>query len=480
MPLTVGEQFAGFQILRLLGSGGMGEVYLAQHPRLPRRDALKVLPAAISGNPEFRERFKREAIIAATLFHPHVVGIHDRGEYNGQLWISMDYIDGIDSGRLLSERFPRGLPPREVVDIVSAVADALDYAHDNGLLHRDVKPTNILLTQPMSGQQRIFLTDFGISRWMADTNGLTQTNTGLGTVYYAAPEQLTGEPMDGRTDQYALAVTAYHLLTGCLPFEHPNPAVVVGKKLNTPPPSMAGTTLGALDPILHTALAKDPNHRFLRCRDFADALALQIGRSDSETTPIAANPTATALPRTAALPVPPPANPPAAVLMSAPSSQWPLVVGVVAVALIVAGLILGLRHWPSGQLAQSATGLSTPAMSGPSTAVSSTSSAAGITFGSMRDFINGYYGELPAHTREAWTKLDVGYQQRAGGLQQYSTFWSTMHSVSVMSVSPRDSTSVVAHLQYVAGNGHVLNEDRWFRIVGVNGALLIEDSEIVG
>ena len=187
MPLVDGEQFAGFRIVRLLGSGGMGEVYLAQHPRLPRREALKVLPVAMSTNPGYRERFNREADIAATLYHPHVVGIHDRGECNGQLWISMDYIDGTDASRLLSERYPSGLPPREVTGIVSAVADALDYAHDNGLLHRDVKPANILITAPQTARQRVLLADFGIARWMAETSGLTQTNMAVGTVYYAAP-----------------------------------------------------------------------------------------------------------------------------------------------------------------------------------------------------------------------------------------------------------------------------------------------------
>src|SRR6202140_4717479 len=121
MPLAEGVVFAGYTVVRLLGSGGMGEVYLAQHPRLPRRDALKILPADVSADREFRERFNREADLAATLYHPHIVGVHDRGEYEGQLWISMDYIDGPDAGRLLRERYPSGMPAREVVEIVSAV-----------------------------------------------------------------------------------------------------------------------------------------------------------------------------------------------------------------------------------------------------------------------------------------------------------------------------------------------------------------------
>src|SRR5690348_13150322 len=168
MPLADGATFAGYTIVRKLGSGGMGEVYLAQHPRLPRRDALKVLAAAVSADGEYRQRFNREADIAASLWHPHIVGVHDRGDFEGQLWISMDYVEGTDAGRLVRERHPGGLPSADVVDIVTAVAGALDYAHERGLLHRDVKPANILLSQQESGEQRIVLADFGIARWADD------------------------------------------------------------------------------------------------------------------------------------------------------------------------------------------------------------------------------------------------------------------------------------------------------------------------
>ena len=279
MPLADGATFAGYTIVRLLGAGGMGEVYLAQHPRLPRRDALKVLPASVSADSEYRERFDREADIAATLWHPHIVGVHDRGEFDGQLWISMDYVEGTDAACLLRESYPDGMSRGEVAEIISAVADALDYAHQRNLLHRDVKPANVLLANPEGSDQRILLADFGIARWTNDISGLTATNMTVGTVSYAAPEQLMGERLDGRADQYALAATAFHLLTGRPPFQHSNPAVVISQHLSAAPPTIAEQRpeLAGLDPVLAKALAKSPADRFERCADFARALAHQLG-----------------------------------------------------------------------------------------------------------------------------------------------------------------------------------------------------------
>jgi serine/threonine-protein kinase len=279
MPLPNGATFAGFTIIRLLGSGGMGEVYLAQHPRLPRRDALKLLPLEWSADEEYRTRFTREADLASTLWHPHIVGVHDRGEADRQLWISMDFVDGLDGARLLADRYPAGMPVEEVVRIVTAVASGLDYAHKQGLLHRDVKPANIMLTHLNDdGEQRVLLADFGIARNLDDISGLTTTNMTVGTVAYAAPEQLMGETVDGRADQYALAATAYHLLTGSQLFPHSNPAVVISRHLNSDPPALAERRpeLANLDLVLARALAKNPEDRFARCSDLARAFAEQV------------------------------------------------------------------------------------------------------------------------------------------------------------------------------------------------------------
>jgi len=175
LAVSNGASFAGYTILRPLGAGGMAEVYLALHPRLPRRDVIKVLAEAVTADPEFRERFNREADLAATLWHPHIVGVHDRGEFNGHLWISMDYVEGTDASRLVKENYAEGMPIREVCAIVQAVAGALDYAHDRGLLHRDVKPANILLAHPDEGERRILLADFGVARHLGDISGITET-----------------------------------------------------------------------------------------------------------------------------------------------------------------------------------------------------------------------------------------------------------------------------------------------------------------
>ena len=275
MPVSVGELFAGFTILRVLGAGGMGTVYLAAHPRLPRQDALKVLPGEWTADPQYRARFLREAELTASLSHPNILGVHDRGEYDGQLWISMDFVGGTDASRLVREQHCAGLPVEQALEIITAVASALDYAHQRGLLHRDVKPANILLDPDA---ERIFLADFGIARLIDDPSGLTSTNMAVGTMAYAAPEQLRGELLDGRTDQYALACTAFDLLTGAPPYVDSNPAVVITKHVAAPVPSLGERRpeLAALDPVLAKAMAKAPGDRFASCRDFAGELSNQL------------------------------------------------------------------------------------------------------------------------------------------------------------------------------------------------------------
>src|ERR1700735_2504197 len=285
-----GDVFAGYTILKRLGSGGMGEVYLAQHPRLPRRDALKVLPVALTADDEYRQRLTREAYIAAELWHPHIVGVHDRGEFEGQLWLSMDYVDGTDAAQLLRSRYPSGMPKALAFEIISAVAAALDYAHQRGLLHRDIKPANILLAEADGKGRRIVLADFGIARQLDDISGLTATNMVMGTTAYAAPEQLLGKEIDGRADQYALGCTAFHLLTGAAPYDNSNAAVVISQHLSAPPPSIGERRpdLVDLNAVISKVLAKAPATRFATCSDFATALTGRPGLCVADTVAAAA------------------------------------------------------------------------------------------------------------------------------------------------------------------------------------------------
>ncbi|MFF3225361.1 serine/threonine protein kinase [Nocardia suismassiliense] len=271
MLLTSGEVFAGFTIEKLLGQGGMGSVYLARHPRLPRQTALKLLNRELFTDTEVRARFEREADLAAQLDHPNIVAVYDRGTEDDQLWISMQYVDGIDAATVT----PQKLPPERAVQIIEGVAGALDYAHGMGVLHRDVKPANIMLARSSGGhRERVFLTDFGIARLREDSTHLTQTGMFTATLAYASPEQMTGAHLDHRSDQYSLACALYWLLTGVAPFDAPAPADIIRGHLQLPPPSASALRAGlppALDAVIAVAMAKRPDQRFASCLDFATA-----------------------------------------------------------------------------------------------------------------------------------------------------------------------------------------------------------------
>ena len=271
MALASGATFAGYIVARKLGSGATGAVYLVQDPRSSRWQALKVLSPAMSMDGEFRERFLAETPVAANLHHPNIVEVGDRGEFDGQLYVAMEYVEGVNAARIMADRFPAVSPAAEVLAIVTAIAGALDYGHHRGLLHRDVKPANILLAGRGEGEERILLSDFGIAGGDA----------AFGTVGYAAPEQLTGDYIDGRADQYALAATAFHLLTGAPPVEYSNPVDAVYYVLNTAPPRLSDQRpeLARLDGVFSRALAKKRADRFKTCRDFAEAANRQAGVS---------------------------------------------------------------------------------------------------------------------------------------------------------------------------------------------------------
>ncbi|MFD3510323.1 serine/threonine-protein kinase [Nocardia sp. NPDC058666] len=272
MSIAEGAQFAGYLIERRLGAGGMGTVYLARHPRLPRHDALKVLAEDNATDAEFRARFLREAELAAALQHPNLVAVRDRGEFDGKLWIATQYVPGSDAAELI-RRTGATLDPARAVYIVSEAARGLDEVHRAGLLHRDVKPANILVAEEAGQPDRVLVTDFGIARRAEDTATLSGGGV-TATLSYVAPEQLNGQRIDHRADVYSLGCTLFQLLTGTVPFPRPTAAAVMYAHLHEPPPRPSDRRpelSTAFDAVIARAMAKDPAHRFASCGELAAA-----------------------------------------------------------------------------------------------------------------------------------------------------------------------------------------------------------------
>jgi serine/threonine-protein kinase len=284
----------------------------------------------------------------------------------------MEFVDGTDAARQLGDKYPAGMPVDDVIAIVTAVAAALDHAHKRGLLHRDVKPANIILAQhDVAGDEdrRILLADFGIARPLDEVSGLTTTNMTVGTVAYAAPEQLMGEDVDGRADQYGLAAAAYHLLSGEQLFPQSNPAVVISRHLNSDPPLLAARRpeLAALDPVFSRALAKNPADRYVRCADFARALSGAMSMDARA----ASAPTASA--PAAGRPVAARSGPDAGASRSS-AVRWWLVVGSIAVVVVlVVGALIVWRPWRSPEHG-AASASSTPSAAQTATAPPASSS----------------------------------------------------------------------------------------------------------
>jgi serine/threonine protein kinase len=270
--LSVGHRLGNYEVVRFLGAGGQGAVYLCRHVRLDRLDAVKVLPRYL-GDADGRLRFEREAASAARLRHPNLVTVHDAGEAaDGSFYVAMEYVDGPSLSIVIKEKLITD--PGKMIRILGQVADALDVAHGAGLVHRDVKPANILVADPDLDTPKAYLVDFGIAKLVSAGDAMTSQI--MGTYAYMPPERLDGRSGTGRSDQYSLACTAYHWLVGEVPYPEDSPMAVMRAHTDAPPPraSVRGAGVPAgVDAVLARGMAKAPEDRYATCTEFVEALA---------------------------------------------------------------------------------------------------------------------------------------------------------------------------------------------------------------
>jgi serine/threonine protein kinase len=321
IDFSAGAQIASYQLEEEIGRGGMAVVYRARDVRLGRWVALKVLAPDYAQDEAFRQRFIRESRTAAAVDHPNIIPIFDAGEAGRVLYIAMRYVPGQDVHSLLHAAGPLATP--RVLGIVGQVASALDAAHACGLVHRDVKPANMLLggVADTGRADHVYLSDFGISKQLNATSSLTMTGQVLGTLNYLAPEQIEGRPVDGRADAYALACTAFELLAGSPPFRRDENMAVMWAQLNAPPPALTSLRPdlpAAVDQVMARALAKAPADRFASCLAFSAALqqacaaTVDAPPGTAPAAPVSPPPPAArpAPPTAADLPPSPPPSPP--------------------------------------------------------------------------------------------------------------------------------------------------------------------------
>lgn len=271
----VGRQVAGYRIQDEIGRGGMAVVYRARDLRLDRVVALKLLAPELARNDTFRKRFTHESRVAAALDHPHIVPVFEAGESDGVLYIAMRYVEGRDLRHLLDRAGP--LPPATAVRIGMQVASALDTAHDHGLVHRDVKPGNILIARGTDSEhpEHAYLTDFGLTKKSLSLTGFTTVGQFVGTLDYVAPEQISGRPVDGRCDVYGLACVVYETLAGRPPFLRDDDMALLWAHQHDTPPALTESRpdlAPGVDGVFARALAKNPDARHDSCRAFVVAL----------------------------------------------------------------------------------------------------------------------------------------------------------------------------------------------------------------
>src|SRR4051812_26059368 len=280
----IGKVIAGYRVEERVGRGGMGVVYRAEHLNLRRRAAIKIIAPDLAESEGFRERFTREARIAAALQHPNIVTVYDAGEVDGLLYLAMQYIQGNDLSAVL--RKDGRLRPYRAVDVCRQVASALDAAHAMGLIHRDVKPANVLIEG-----RTAFLTDFGLTKRLDGTHTeLTRAGDVVGTIHYVAPEQIEGAQVSARSDVYSLGCLLFHCLTGQVPFARDTDVAVIYAHLSEDPPKLTALRPelpAGLDGVIEKALDKSPDRRFPSCGDLINAARAVIDAAGplSDTSP---------------------------------------------------------------------------------------------------------------------------------------------------------------------------------------------------
>jgi serine/threonine protein kinase len=356
------RELPGYRIERQLGRGSMGVVYLAEDLQLRRKVALKILAPTLSDDELFRRRFDRESQSAANLDHPNIVPVYAAGEAGGLLYIAMRYVGGGDLRALLEANGPLSL--EQATSITVAVADALDTAHEQGMVHRDVKPANILMDS-RNGQQHYYLSDFGITKLVSSGRSLTSTGQIVGTIDYIAPEQIQGKPVDSRSDLYALGCVLYQCLTGVVPFPRDETAAQMWAHVHDDPPSVTARRPDLppqIDAIVAKAIAKQPEDRYTTCRELALALRAvtadpaapaESGKIfpaspiDSPPPPVSAGMTSTYTPPT-------PARVRAPVASPSKQNWWWLVAGGVLALALVGGSTAGVLKYLSSRFPNAA------------------------------------------------------------------------------------------------------------------------------
>ncbi|UNM13097.1 serine/threonine protein kinase [Streptomyces formicae] len=275
----IGTQIGAYRVEREIGRGGMAVVYCARDLRLDRTVALKLLAPELARNDTFRRRFTHESRVAAAIDHPHIVPVFEAGEMDGVLYIAMRYVSGLDLRALLDRDGP--LPAEAVVRIAAQVASALDAAHEHDLVHRDVKPGNILVAKGTDSDhpEHVYLTDFGLTKKSLSLTGFTTVGEFVGTLDYVAPEQISGRPVDGRCDLYSLACVVYEMLAGGPPFQREEDMALLWAHQYDQPPALSGRRPGVapgVDEILTKGLAKVPDDRYDSCLEFVAALRAAV------------------------------------------------------------------------------------------------------------------------------------------------------------------------------------------------------------